>query len=197
VVRFALTGGIATGKSHVLAAFAARGVPTIDADLLAHEVVAPGTPAAAAIGRRFGPDVVGSGGEIDRRKLGAIVFNDPAARRDLEAIVHPAVYAAIERWFELLPPNTTAAVADIPLLFETGHDHDFDVVVVAACEPEEQMRRVMARDGLTESEARSRVDAQLPIAEKVARADYVVSTAGTLGETSARVEEVLGKFAKR
>jgi dephospho-CoA kinase len=197
VVRVALTGGIATGKSHVLAALAARGVPTIDADLLAHEVVAPGTPAAAAIGRRFGPDVIGPGGEIDRRKLGAIVFNDPGARRDLEAIVHPAVYAAIERWFQLLPPETTAAVADIPLLFETGHDRDFDVVVVAACEPEEQMRRVMARDGLTESEARSRVEAQLPIAEKVARADYVVTTTGTLAETSAKVEELLRQFAKR
>jgi dephospho-CoA kinase len=190
VVRVALTGGIASGKSHVLAAFAARKVPTIDADLLSHAVVAAGTPAAQAIERRFGPDVVGADGEIDRRKLGTVVFSDASARRDLEAIVHPAVYSAIRRWFEMLPANTPLAVADIPLLYETGHEADFDVVVVAACEPEEQIRRVMSRDGLTEPEARSRVAAQLPIAEKVDRAAYVVWTTGTHEATSKRVEEV-------
>jgi dephospho-CoA kinase len=91
VVRVALTGGIASGKSHVLAAFAAREVPTIDADLLAHAVVAAGTPAAKAVERRFGSDVIGADGEINRRKLGAVVFSDANARRDLESIVHPAV----------------------------------------------------------------------------------------------------------
>jgi dephospho-CoA kinase len=190
VVRVALTGGIASGKSHVLAAFAAREVPTIDADLLAHAVVAAGTPAAQAIERRFGRDVVGADGEINRRKLGGVVFNDANARRDLEAIVHPAVYSAIRRWFEMLPASTPLAVADIPLLYETGHERDFDVVVVAACEPDEQIRRVMTRDGLTEAEARSRVAAQLPIGEKVSRADYVVWTTGTHEATSKRVGEV-------
>jgi dephospho-CoA kinase len=190
VVRVALTGGIASGKSHVLAAFAARDVPTIDADLLAHAVVAAGTPAAQAIERRFGHEIVGDDGEINRRKLGAVVFSDAGARRDLEAIVHPAVYSAIRRWFEMLPANTPLAVADIPLLYETGHDSDFDVVVVAACEPEEQIRRVMTRDDLTEPEARSRVAAQLPIGEKISRADYVVWTTGTQEATSKRVGEV-------
>ncbi len=190
MVRVALTGGIASGKSHVLAAFAARDVPTIDADLLAHAVVAAGTPAAQAIERRFGRDVFGADGEINRRKLGAVVFGDASARRDLEAIVHPAVYSAIRRWFEMLPANTPLAVADIPLLYETGHEGDFDVVVVAACEPDEQIRRVMARDGLTDAEARSRVAAQLPIGEKISRADYVVWTTGTREATSKRVEEV-------
>jgi dephospho-CoA kinase len=190
VVRVALTGGIASGKSHVLAAFAAREVPTIDADLLAHAVVAAGTPAAQAIERRFGRDVIGADGEINRRKLGGVVFNDANARRDLEAIVHPAVYSAIRRWFEMLPASTPLAVADIPLLYETGHERDFDVVVVAACEPDEQIRRVMTRDGLTEAEARSRVAAQLPIGEKVSRADYVVWTTGTHEATSKRVGEV-------
>jgi dephospho-CoA kinase len=196
VVRVALTGGIASGKSHVLAAFAARGVPTIDADLLSHAVVAAGTPAAEAIERRFGPDVVGADGEISRRKLGAVVFSDPSARRDLEAIVHPAVYSAIRRWFEMLPANSPLAVADIPLLYETGHEGDFDVVVVAACEPEVQIRRVMSRDGLTEPEARSRVAAQLPIAEKIDRAAYVVWTTGTHEATSKRVEEVAEQMKK-
>ena len=194
MVRVALTGGIASGKSHVLAAFAARDVPTIDADLLAHAVGAAGTPAARAIERRFGPDVLGADGEINRRKLGAVVFSDASARRDLEAIVHPAVYSAIRRWFEMLPANTPLAVADIPLLYETGHDSDFDIIVVAACEPDEQIRRVMTRDGLTEPEARSRVDSQLPIGEKISRADYVVWTTGTQAETSERVEDVIRRL---
>jgi dephospho-CoA kinase len=191
VVRVALTGGIATGKSHVLAAFAARDVPTIDADLLSHAVVAAGTPAAHAIERRFGRDMIGADGEVDRRKLGAVVFSDASARRDLEAIVHPAVYTAIRRWFEMLPGSTPLAVADIPLLYETGHEADFDVVVVAACEPDEQIRRVMTRDGLTEAEARSRVAAQLPIGEKITRADHVVWTTGTQAETSEKVGDVI------
>lgn len=194
MVRVALTGGIASGKSHVLAAFAARDVPTIDADLLAHEVVARGTEAAQAIERRFGSGIIGVDGEINRRKLGAVVFSDAAARRDLEAIVHPAVYSAIRRWFEMLPASTPFAVADIPLLYETRHESDFDVVVVAACEPDEQIRRVMTRDGLTEAEARSRVAAQLPIGEKISRADYVVWTTGTQVETSGKVEDVIGRL---
>ena len=194
MVRVALTGGIASGKSHVLAAFAARDIPTIDADLLAHAVVAGGTAAARAIERRFGRDVVGADGEINRRKLGEVVFSDVTARRDLEAIIHPAVYSAIRRWFEALPANTPLAVADIPLLYETGHERDFDVVVVAACEPDEQIRRVMRRDGLTEAEARSRVAAQLPIDEKISRADYVVWTTGTQAETSERVEDVIRRM---
>ena len=195
MVRVALTGGIASGKSHVLAAFAARHVPTIDADLLAHEVVARGAPAADAIRQRFGAQVVGPDGEIDRRRLGAIVFADPDARRDLEAIVHPKVYEAIERWFTTLAPTVPLAVADVPLLFETGHDSNFDVVIVAACEPEEQMRRVMARDGLPEADARARLAAQWPIGEKVRRADYVVWTTGTVEETSARVAEIAKRIA--
>ena len=194
MVHVALTGGIATGKSHVLAAFASRGIPTIDADLLAHAVVAAGTPAAQAIERRFGRDVIESDGEINRRKLGAVVFNDTSARRDLEAIVHPAVYSAIRRWFDMLPAGTPLAVADIPLLYETGHDSDFDVVVVAACEPQEQIRRVMSRDGLTEAEAQSRVGAQLPIAEKIGRADHIVWTTGTQTETSASVGDVINRL---
>src|SRR5688572_32093278 len=100
--RVGLTGGIATGKSHVRAVFEALGVPTIDADVLAHEAVVPGSPAFAAVKARFGPDVVDSTGAIDRRKLGNVVFADAEARKDLEAIIHPGVVAAIERWFSSL-----------------------------------------------------------------------------------------------
>lgn len=197
MVRVALTGGIATGKSHVLAAFAAREVPTIDADLLAHAVVAPGTPAARAIELRFGREVFEKDGELNRRKLGSLVFSDESARRDLEAIIHPAVYAAIRKWFDLLPPDTPLAVADIPLLYETGHEGDFDVVIVAACDAREQIRRVMARDGLTEAEAQARVAAQLPIAEKIGRADHVIWTTGPSVETSKQVEGLIESITKR
>jgi dephospho-CoA kinase len=192
--RVALTGGIATGKSSVRRRFAHQGVPTIDADALAHAVIAPGTPGAARIVERFGPDVRSSDGSIDRRTLGAIVFADPAARRDLEDIVHPAVYEAITAWYAALPP-LPFAVADIPLLYETGRESDFDVVVVAACEPEEQLRRVVERDGLTSDAARQRIAAQLPIAEKVRRADHVIRTDGSHDATDAQVDELVASLS--
>lgn len=185
--RVALTGGIATGKSRVLSRLAALGVPTIDADRLAHAVLEPGTPGAAAVLRRFGAGVLTPDGRIDRGALARIVFADSAARTDLEAIVHPAVYDAIDQWFTRLPPATPFAVADIPLLFETGHEGDFDVVVVTACEPEAQVDRMMSRDGLSASEARQRLAAQWPIAEKVRRADRVIRTDGTVAATDAQV----------
>ena len=125
--RVALTGGIATGKSHVRAQFEQLGVPTIDADGLAHEAVAPGTPGLAAVVERFGREVLAAAGTLDRRKLASIVFIDPAARRDLEAIVHPAVRRATNEWFDVLDPARYAfAIADIPLLYEVGRDRDFD-----------------------------------------------------------------------
>jgi dephospho-CoA kinase len=191
VTRVALTGGIATGKSRVLRALAARGVPTVDADRLAHDALAPATPAAVAVAQRFGPTVVDAEGRIDRRALAAIVFNDAGARLALEAIVHPSVYSAIDRWFSSLPTGAPLGVADIPLLYETGHESDFDTVIVVACSPEEQIRRVMARDGLSREEASARLGAQWPIDEKVRRANHVIWTTGTLEETEKQVEKLL------
>ena len=186
--RIALTGGIATGKSHVRAQFEALGVPTIDADTLAHEAVAPGTPGLAAVVARFGREVLAADGTLDRRKLASIVFMDAAARLDLEAIIHPAVRRATDEWFDQLDPARYAfALADIPLLYEVGRDKDFDAVIVAAVDPETQVRRVIDRDGATEDEARRRLAAQLPIDEKVKRADYVIRTDGTFDETNAQV----------
>jgi len=189
MLRVALTGGIATGKSYCLGRFAARGVPTIDADLLARDAVAPGTPGLAAIAARFGRGVLGADGTLDRPALGRIVFGDGKARAALEAIVHPEVYRRIREWFANLPAGTRVAMADIPLVFETGHNHDFDEVVVAACRPEEQIRRVMARDGLTDAEARARLAAQWPIEEKVKRADRVIWTDRGFAETDRQVAE--------
>lgn len=191
MIRVALTGGIATGKSHVRALFAALGVATIDSDALAREAVAPGTPGLAAVVERFGSAVLDPQRTLDRRALAAIVFADAAARRDLEAIIHPLVRQATERWFAALDPASHAyAIADIPLLYEVGRDHDFDRVIVTACAPGTQVRRVMARDGASEAEARQRLAAQLPIEEKVRRADYVIVTEGAMAHTAQRVREV-------
>ena len=189
--RVALTGGIATGKSHVRAEFERLGVPTIDADKLARDAVADGSPGLKAVISRFGHGVLDDTGALDRRKLGSIVFHDPVARRDLEDIIHPAVRRAIDDWFASLENKTPRfAIADIPLLFETGRHREFDVVIVAECAPSTQITRVMARDGVSESDARARVAAQMPIEEKVRRADHVINTDGSFEETKQQVRKV-------
>src|ERR1051325_8856156 len=143
MLRVALTGGIATGKSYVLERFRAHGIPCLDADALAHGVTAAGTEATAAIAARFGSDILAADGSVDRARLGPVVFADAAARRDLEAIVHPAVYRAITaglRAFELVG-DAPLAIVDIPLLYESGHASDFDRVIATVCPPDEQIRR--------------------------------------------------------
>lgn len=189
-VRAALTGGIATGKTFCLSVFAKLGAATVDADVLARDAVAPGSAGLARVVQRFGAGVLRDDGSLDRPALGRIIFTDRTARADLEAIVHPEVYRRISDWLADLPPGTPAAIADIPLLFETGHEYQFDVVIVCACEPAEQLRRMMRRDGLTAPEARARLAAQWPIEEKVARADYAIRTDGTHADTEQQVEQV-------
>ena len=190
----ALTGGIATGKSHVRAGFERLGVPTIDADVLARAAVAPGTPGLTAVASRFGPDVLDATGGLDRKKLAAIVFDNPDARRDLEQIIHPAVRLAIDHWFAALAPHQPFAIADIPLLYETGRAGEFDVVIVTTCDPATQVRRVMARDSVGESEARQRIAAQLSSEEKILRATHVVHTDGTVEDTSRQVREIYNRL---
>jgi dephospho-CoA kinase len=191
MLKVALTGGIATGKSHVLEQFRKRGVPCLDADVLAHGVESAGTEATQAIAARFGAGVLAADGAVDRMKLAPIVFADPGARRDLEAIVHPAVYRAIAaglRGFDLLG-GYPLAVVDVPLLYETGHAADFDRVIVTICPPEMQIARLVER-GMAPAEARQRLDAQMPTAEKAARADFVIRTNGTFAETDRQIDEV-------
>ena len=190
MLRVGLTGGIATGKSFCLKHFARLGVPVIDADLIAREVVAPGSAALESIRARFGSSIIAADGNLDRGALAGIVFTDRVARADLESIIHPEVYRRINDWFANQRPGTRFAIADIPLLFETGHEHDFDAVIVCACEPFEQLRRLMERDGLSEADARARLAAQWPIAEKIARADYVIRTDGTYEATDTLVRDV-------
>jgi dephospho-CoA kinase len=189
--KVALTGGIATGKSYVLEQFRRRGVPCLDADALAHGVTAAGTEATAAIAARFGAQILTPDGAVDRAKLGSIVFADPTARRELEAIVHPGVYRAIAaglRAFELIG-NSPFAVVDVPLLYETGAAKDFDRVVVTACSPQTQLARLRER-GITEDAARQRLAAQWATEEKASSADFVVNTDGTFEETDAQVERI-------
>jgi dephospho-CoA kinase len=195
--RVGLTGGIATGKSVVRAEFERLGVPTIDADVVAREVVAAGTPALAAILARFGSGVLDSDGALDRRKLGSIVFADEGARRDLERIVHPAVKAGVDVWLDSLEQKHNVAVAVIPLLYETGRERDFDVIVTTACKPEEQLRRVMTRDSLSELQAKQRIAAQLSTEEKVRRADFAIWTDGTYDNTRRQVLDTLELLARR
>jgi dephospho-CoA kinase len=194
MVRVALTGGIATGKSTVLRRLLAAGIPVTDADLVARQVVARGTPGFDAVVARFGPEVVAPAGDLDRRALGARVFADPAARAALEAIVHPAVYVAIAGWFAGLPAETRVAVADIPLLFETGRAGDFDRVVVVACSRDEQRRRLRTRDGLSDAEVDARLAAQWPIEHKVDRADQVIWTNGSLADTEREADRLAAEL---
>jgi dephospho-CoA kinase len=188
--RAALTGGIATGKSYCLARFAALGAAVVDADRLARDAVALGTDGLARVVERFGPSFVQPDGSLDRPALGRLVFSDRTARADLEAIIHPEVYRRIGEWFANLPAGIRVAIADIPLLFETGHQHDFEVVIVCACTPAEQLRRLTRRDGLSLEAARARLDAQWPIDEKAARANVVIRTDEEFGETDRAVSRV-------
>ena len=189
--KIAVTGGIATGKSYVVKRLREAGVPVVDADVLARQAVAPHSDGLTAVVARFGPGILTSMGELDRATLGDIVFRDQAARHDLEAIVHPIVRRDMAEFFARLPPETPLAMADIPLLYETSRAREFDAVIVVACEPATQVDRIMARDGLSREAAERRVAAQLPIEEKVRRADHVIRTDRSHAETDVQVAEVL------
>jgi dephospho-CoA kinase len=195
--RIALTGGIATGKSYVAARIKEAGVPMVDADVLSREVVAAGTPGLAAVRRRFGPDAVRRDGTMDRVRIAQIVFKDKRARLDLEAIIHPAVQKAIDEFFASLPKRTPFAVADIPLLFETGREKQFDMIVVVACPREMQLQRVVERNKLSKEDAERRLNAQLPIDQKVKKATHVIRTDGTFEDTDRQVAEVLKQLGAK
>jgi dephospho-CoA kinase len=195
MLKVGLTGGIATGKSYVLDQLRSRGIPCLDADELAHGVTTAGTEATSAIAARFGTDVLAADGSVDRARLGPLVFADPAARRDLEALVHPAVYRAIAaglRAFERLG-GAPFAVVDVPLLYESGHEADFDRVIATTCPPAVQLDRLRGR-GLSEEEARQRMAAQWPSERKAARATFVIHTDGTFERTNEQLEQILASL---
>ena len=194
--RIALTGGMGSGKSHVRAVFAALGVPTIDADTLARDVVVHGTPGFDAVVAKFGRGILNADGDLDRRAMGALVFSDTARRRDLEAILHPLIKGAIDQWFTTLDQSAQPfAIADIPLLYEVGLDKEYDEVIVTSCSPQAQVKRIMARDNLDATDVQHRLYAQMPLEEKVKRATYVIDTNGTLVQTNAQVHKLYQKLS--
>ncbi|KAF8489832.1 CoaE-domain-containing protein [Russula emetica] len=186
-----LTGGIATGKSTVSRQLAARNIPVIDADVLARDVVRPGTRTLNKIVSTFGPDILKEDGTLDRPKLGAIVFRDEEQRRKLNAIVHPAVRWAmilgvLKHWLR----GERVCVLDVPLLIESRIYRWVGKVVVVYCSAYIQLQRLMRRDGSTREDARSRLLAQLPIAEKLEYADIVLDNSGTQAELEVQVDEL-------
>lgn len=195
--KIALTGGIATGKSYVAGRLREAGVPIVDADLLAREVVLPGTPALSAIRKRFGPDAVRRDGTMDRIRVAQIIFKDKRARLDLEAIIHPAVIKAINDFFNALPKRTPFAVADIPLVYESGRDKDFDAIIVVSCPREMQLQRLMERNKMSKEDAEKRLAAQLPIDQKVKKATYVIKNDGTFEQTNAQVDALIAALKQK
>lgn len=193
MVRVGLTGGIASGKSMVADELAARGAIIIDADVLAREVVEPGTPVLAAIIDRFGGHVLRDG-QIDRARLAQIVFADPHARRDLERIVHPAVRARAAE-LERAAGDAAVVVHVIPLLVETGQHEDFDVVVTVDADHETQIQRLMVRNGFTRAEAESRIAAQASREDRRRAADVVVDNTGSLTQLREQIDALWAELS--
>jgi dephospho-CoA kinase len=192
-----LTGGIASGKTTFADALRARGVPVVDADALARATVAPGTPALAAIAREFGAGVLAADGTLDRKKLGAVVFADAAARGRLEAITHPAVRAAMaEETARLDAAGHALAFYDTPLLYEVGLDRLLDSVAVVWVPRDVQRARLQARDGIGPADAEARLAAQLPIDEKAARADFVVENTGAPADLGPKADRLLADLRR-
>lgn len=195
MLRVGLTGGIASGKSTVAARMTELGLTVLNADALAHRLIEPGQPAYDDIVREFGREILRADGSVDRKKLGDIVFRDAARRERLNQIVHPRVIEAREeRLQEMETQNPLGlAIVEAALLIEAGYYKKLDRLVVCSCRPEQQMERLRAR-GLTEEEARQRIDAQLPLAEKLRLADDVVDCSGTLEETERQTDALVARL---
>lgn len=194
---FGLTGGIGSGKSTVAARFRARGLPVIDADQLAREVVAPGSPALAEIVDEFGAVMLDPTGLLDRTRLAERVFNDEPARQRLNAITHPRVRdLALERVQELERQGEPLACYEVPLLVESGLTELLRPLVVVLVDPATQLARTVARDQAGEAHARARIASQMPLAEKAKLADHVIDNSGPIAETIARADEVLDAICR-
>ncbi|HET7173490.1 MAG TPA: dephospho-CoA kinase [Nocardioidaceae bacterium] len=189
MLRVGLTGGVGSGKSEVSRLLVEHGAVLIDADRLAHEVVAPGTPGLAAVAAEFGPAVVGPGGELDRAAVADLVFADEPARRRLEAIVHPLVRSRAAALEAAAPPGSVV-VHDIPLLVETGQAGRFDVVVVVDAPYELQLDRLTRLRGLSRAEAVARIAAQATREQRLAAADRVVVNGGSVAALSTAVDRL-------
>lgn len=199
MLNVGLTGGIASGKSTVAAMLVERGAYHIDFDVLAHQVEKPDLPAWREIIAAFGPEILNDDGTINRARLGAIVFTDQQKMAQLNAIVHPAVLTAWRRRLEEIEMEKADAIvlSDVPLLIEAGLKEMVDVVLLVYISPEEQLRRLMARNGYTGEEALSRLNSQMPIQDKLALADLVVNNEGAHEETEKQIVPVWRELVRR
>lgn len=192
-MRVGLTGGVASGKSTVAALLRELGAVVVDSDVLAREVVEPGTPGLVAVVEAFGPEVLTADGALDRAALGGVVFGDEAARRRLEAILHPLIRARAAE-LEAASPEGTVVVHDIPLLVETGQADRFDAVLVVDVPVETQVERMVRDRGMSREDALARVAAQADREQRLAAATHVVDNTGTREDLRDRVTEVLAEL---
>jgi dephospho-CoA kinase len=192
MLRIGLTGGIASGKSTVAALLRDRDYPVLDADVLTHELLEPGQDSYQEVVREFGEGILTRGGWVDRRKLGAIVFADPAKRQRLNQIMHPRIQQIAARWFSMLdrPGGPDLAFEDAALILEAGAKGNFDRVVVCWCRPEQQLERLKAR-GLSVEDAQQRIGSQMPIDEKRRLADDVVDCSQSVEDAEKHVEALI------
>lgn len=187
-----LTGGIASGKSTVSALLRQAGIPVIDADQVARQVQRPGSVALDKLAAAFGPAIIAPDGSLNRQQLGQRVFDDPAARQELDRIVQPLIKDTIWQAVDNLRRQGVAnVVLDVPLLFEAGYDTDCDLVVVVRVSPATGLRRLMARNGYSRAAAQARIAAQLPLSVKVAKADVVIDNDGSREETRRQVAQLV------
>jgi dephospho-CoA kinase len=197
MLKIAITGGAGSGKSTVARMFAELGAPVLDADAAAREAVAVGTPAHEELRRLFGEDYFNPDGSLNRANVARLVFTDPVARQQLNDIVHPRVAQIIQaRLQELEQQGAHMALVEVPLLYEAGLAGAYDRVIVVYVDPEDQVRRLTARDGRSPAEIEGLLKAQRPLRDKAARADYVVDNRGSLDETRGQVAAVWRKLQK-
>ena len=192
-----LTGGIGSGKSTVACMLEERGAIVLDADELAHRVIAPGTPGHEKVVERFGPNVLAPGGDVDREALASIVFADAAARRDLEAIVHPEVRRMFAEEAERYRDTDKVVVLSAPLIVETGMYSVFEVLMIVSTRIETQVERLVRERGMSEESVRARIAAQLPLEAAAEVADVIVDNEGTLEELEGQVDRVWGDLQAR
>jgi dephospho-CoA kinase len=197
VLLVGLTGGIGSGKSTVARMLEERGAVVFDADALARQAVEPGTPGHDAVVERFGPNVLLPGGALDREAVASIVFADPAARRELEAIVHPEVRRLFAEGCERYQGTNAVVVFGAPLLVETGMHTAFDVLIVVTAPVERQIERLMRDRGMSEAAIRARIDAQLPLEAKAEVADILIDNDGTLEDLERQVDRLWSELKER
>ena len=191
--RVGLTGGIASGKSTVSRILGDLGVPVIDADVIAREVVAPGSAVLGRVVDAFGEEVLSDDKSLNRARLGEIVFSDASKKKILEGILHPEIIAEQDRRLKNMESegNTPIAVVDAAVMIESGSWKRFDLIVVVDCDESQQISRLCRRNGMREEEAMRRIEAQMPLSEKVKYADHVIDNRGSMDDTRKQVEELI------